>query len=275
MSKLKVRVISGVVGAAIVLAMIFSTPAVFHLLIAAACFVMMHELRTTYQQEKKWQLVVLNSLFATVILVSPVLPMTWQLFLLSFLLVAYLMLLLMCAVIWHETISFADVISSFFILIYAVLLPMHVSYIRMMNLGRELVILALLGAWMPDTFAYFIGCAFGRHKLIPGVSPNKTVEGSCGAVLGAVVTFLAYGLIMDFGLGYQVSYVALLVLAVLCGIVAQFGDLAASVIKRSYGVKDFGNLIPGHGGVVDRVDSLLFVAPLVYYFLLVFEVVCK
>ena len=275
MSKLKIRVISAAVGIVIVLAMIFSTSAIFHLMMAAACFIMLHELRTTFGQGQKWQLITLSTIAAAALLVKPVLPENWQGGWMPLVLVLYLLLLLGCSVFWNDTIKFKDVCHSLFMVVYAVILPMFLSYIRMMDAGIELVLMTFLGAWMPDTFAYFVGCNLGKHKLIPKVSPNKTVEGSIGAVLGGVITFGIYGLVLDFGFGYTVSYPAILGLGLMCGIVAQIGDLSASVIKREYGIKDFGNLMPGHGGLVDRLDSILFIAPLTYYFLQIFEVISK
>ena len=135
-----------------------------------------------------------------------------------------------------------------------------------MDNGIALLFMALIGAYVTDTGAYFTGMAIGRHKLIPAVSPNKTVEGAVGGIVACVAGFLIYGAVMS-AVGFVVNYLWVVVLAVICGVVAQFGDLAASVMKRSFAVKDFGNLIPGHGGMVDRVDSLMFVAPVVYYFI--------
>ncbi|MBE7048100.1 MAG: phosphatidate cytidylyltransferase [Ruminococcaceae bacterium] len=274
-SKLKIRLISALIGAIFVLGMIFSKPTVFHIGVAVACFIVLHELQATFKQGKKWQLVVLQYAFAVALLLVPFIHSGIRQELTVFLLTAYLMLLLICSVIWHESVKFADALVSFFAVIYGVIFPLYLTYIRSMEWGVALVFLPFLGAWMPDTFAYFIGCRFGKHKLIPGVSPNKTIEGAAGAVFGSIVTFTLYGFILTYGFHLQVCYPALIGLSLLCSIVAQFGDLTASVIKREYNMKDFGNLIPGHGGILDRVDSLLFIAPVVYYFLMIFEVVCK
>ncbi len=275
MSKFQMRLISGIVGGALVLLLIFTPYYVFHIAVAAAGLVALYELYRTFEQAKKWQLMVLGYVFSLFFLIIPVLPYNIPTELMLFLLVVYLMLLSICSVIFHETIKFSDVSRAFFSLVYGVLFIMHLSYIRMMDHGKALVIFAFLGAWMPDTFAFFAGRFFGKHKLIPQVSPKKTIEGSVGAVLGAVITFMAYGLILQFGLGYTVNYLWLALLSLACGVVSQFGDLAASVIKRECGKKDFGNLIPGHGGMLDRIDSLVFIAPLIYYFLLMFEVISK
>lgn len=275
MSKLKTRLISALVGAIFVLGVIFSTPIIFHVAVVATCFLVLYELHVTFKQETKWQLIVLDYVFAFVMLLSPLFKQDIQRETLMAFMALYVMLLLSLSVVWHESVKFTDVTRSFFMLTYAVLLPMHLTFIRAMDMGVVLIFLPFLGAWMPDTFAYFAGSLFGKHKLIPSISPNKTVEGSIGAIVGALLMFAVYGLVVSGCFGYRVNYPLLMLLAFLCGIIAQFGDLAASVIKRECNTKDFGNIIPGHGGILDRVDSLLFVAPVVYYFLLMFEVVYK
>lgn len=122
---------------------------------------------------------------------------------------------------------------------------------------------------MGDTLAYFIGTFFGRHKLCPDISPKKTVEGSVasflGSILGGALVYLAQGL-----WGTQVPLAALLLLGAACGILGQVGDLFASTIKRWANIKDFGSIFPGHGGILDRIDSVLLCAPAVYlcFFLL-------
>ncbi|MBE7022550.1 MAG: phosphatidate cytidylyltransferase [Ruminococcaceae bacterium] len=278
-SKMKIRVISALIGVVFVLGIIFSVPIVFQIAIGAVCLFTLYELHVTFKQEKKWQLVLLSYLFALAVLALPMLVIfirqSLLVNLLIFLLIAYLMLLFLCSVFWNQSIKFSNVAITFFMLIYGVLFPMYLTYIRAMEHGVALIFLPLLGAWMPDTFAYFAGTLFGRHKLIPSISPNKTVEGAVGAVVGGVLMFFVYGLVVSHLFGYGVHYLPLLVLGLLCSVAAQFGDLSASVIKRECQTKDFGNLIPGHGGLLDRIDSLLFVAPLVYYFLQVFEVIYK
>ncbi len=275
MSKLKVRVLSGVIGAACVLGLICSPSAVFHAAVVVACLIALYELHRTFELDKKWQLVVSDYAFALGFLSLPFFSSIVSGELLVFLLVAFLMLILVLTVLFNQTIQFIDAARSVFALVYGVLLPMHISYVRMADHGLFLVILIFLGAWMPDTFAFFSGKFFGKRKLIPSVSPNKTIAGAIGAVVGAVVSFLIYALILMYGFGFSVDLLPLVILSLVCGVMAQFGDLSASVIKRACGKKDFGNLIPGHGGILDRIDSLVFIAPIVYYFLRIFEVIYK
>ena len=131
-----------------------------------------------------------------------------------------------------------------------------------MDIGRYVILIPFIVAFMNDAGAYFAGLRFGKHKLAPVVSPNKTLEGVGGGLLCAMVGMVIYGLIMQLALGYRVNYG----LAILYGLAGSgagvFGDLCFSIIKRQTGIKDYGNLIPGHGGVLDRFDSMMMVAPL-------------
>ncbi len=139
------------------------------------------------------------------------------------------------------------------------------SLLRIASLGihRAYLLLPFILSFACDTFAFFAGLSFGRHKLAPKVSPKKTVEGSVGGLLGNVVCGLAFAFVMDRFFGAGIGYGAMAVLALACGVVAQLGDLSFSLIKREFGVKDYGKLFLEHGGVLDRFDSVLFVAPVV------------
>lgn len=129
--------------------------------------------------------------------------------------------------------------------------------------GPEWLFLALALAFSSDTVAYFAGRAFGKHKLYEAVSPKKTVEGAVGGLFGGVAAMVGMG---HFWLTPEIPIVHGIVLGVLGSVLGQVGDLTASMLKRTYGIKDSGNILPGHGGMLDRVDGLLFVAPLVYYY---------
>jgi phosphatidate cytidylyltransferase len=126
--------------------------------------------------------------------------------------------------------------------------------------GCALIWIMFIGTWASDTFAYFTGSAIGRHKLCPSISPNKTIEGFLGSLAGTTAAVAGLGIF--FGLPVQ----EMAILGLLIAVLATLGDLVESVAKRYAGIKDSGNLIPGHGGIWDRFDSVLFTAPLVYYF---------
>lgn len=137
--------------------------------------------------------------------------------------------------------------------------------------GIFYLIIILGGGWLTDTGAYFVGKKFGKRKMSPYISPKKTVEGAVGGVITCIVCYVLIGWIAIwvcslFGLTAQVHFVALLILAPFASVAGILGDLAASIIKRQSGIKDFGNIMPGHGGVLDRFDSVYFVAPFVFVF---------
>ena len=131
------------------------------------------------------------------------------------------------------------------------------------TLGKYYILIAFIIAFSADSGAYFVGRALGKHKLAPVISPNKTVEGALGGVASAVVLMLLYGLILDKSFGFDVIYWYGIIYGVLGALISMLGDLSFSVIKRQVNIKDYGNLIPGHGGVLDRFDSMMLVAPLV------------
>lgn len=132
--------------------------------------------------------------------------------------------------------------------------------------GKFLIVFVLIGAWITDTCAYFTGVFFGKHKLIPEISPKKTVEGSIGGIIGCTVAFVLYGIIYSSVLktGVKTNYLSLIVSGILASLIAQAGDLFMSAIKRNRGIKDYGKIFPGHGGILDRFDSVISVSLMVF-----------
>lgn len=162
-----------------------------------------------------------------------------------------------------------------FCLAAGLLIPyMLTSFVRIhiMISGRHLILIPFLLAMVSDSAAYFVGRAFGCHKLAPVISPNKTVEGAVGGIVGAIVGMILYCVLLKFGFKFDVNFGYGILYGVLGSIAGVFGDLSFSVIKRQTGIKDYGNLIPGHGGILDRFDSMIFVGPLVEALLLMLPV---
>ena len=129
--------------------------------------------------------------------------------------------------------------------------------------GAYLYLTVFIGAWITDIFAYFCGMLFGKggkHKLIPDVSPKKTVEGSIGGIAFCVLSMVIFGIVLEACTKYEANLLVFALAGVAVSIVAQIGDLSMSVIKRTYGIKDYGKLFPGHGGILDRFDSILAVS---------------
>lgn len=164
-------------------------------------------------------------------------------------------------------------------LVAGLLLPyLLTSLVRIhgMILGRHLILVPFVLAFLSDTGAYFAGRAFGQHKLAPVISPNKTIEGVVGGVLGATVGMVIYALVLDFAFAdLKINYIYAIIYGILGSLGAVFGDLCFSVIKRQTGIKDYGNLIPGHGGMLDRFDSMMIVGPLAEALILLIPVAVK
>lgn len=176
-----------------------------------------------------------------------------------------LLYLLAAAVFSHGKADIQNVSTAFMLWLYTLLgffgLIMVHDHIRG---GEYLYLLAFLGAWVTDIFAYFTGMLLGRHKLIPDVSPKKTVEGAIGGVVFCTLSFVGFGLIYNhFWVAdgeKTIPLAAMAIVGFLVSIVSQVGDLSLSLLKRKYGIKDFGKIFPGHGGVLDRFDSVLAVS---------------
>ncbi len=176
------------------------------------------------------------------------------------------------AVFSKGKISIESLAVFYMMTIYIVVAFTCLILLRNCAYGTYLYLLPFVGAWISDTFAYFTGRFFGRHKLIPEVSPKKTIEGSIGGIVFTAISLVVYGWILKkFFNAVDPDYIVLAVMGAVVSVISQVGDLIASVIKRHYGIKDYGHLFPGHGGVMDRFDSVLATAPVVYILSLVFS----
>ena len=154
-----------------------------------------------------------------------------------------------------------DAMATITGIFYVVFFSFHVTLVDRTDYSL-MVWLIVITAFGTDIMAYFSGYLLGKHKLCPKISPKKTIEGSIGGILGSVILSGLFGWFF-----MPDVLVHCLVIGVLGGIVSQFGDLTASIFKRKMGIKDYGNLIPGHGGILDRFDSVLFTGPMVYYYI--------
>ena len=141
--------------------------------------------------------------------------------------------------------------------LFSALIRIHIT-----EYGRHMILIPFMLAFLPDSGAYFAGYFFGEHKLAPVISPKKTVEGAIGGVLTALLGMAIYGAVMAIGFAFRVNFIFALIYGVVVSLGDIFGDLMFSVIKRQTGIKDYGNLFPGHGGILDRFDSMIIVAPL-------------
>lgn len=168
----------------------------------------------------------------------------------------------------HAKRSFSEITATVFAGLVLPLLLSALVRIRCMEHGAALIFLPLVLAFTSDSGAYFAGRAFGKHKLAPVISPKKTVEGAIGGVLSTVLFVLLYGLVLQHAFGFQVNYLLSIVYGIAGACCGMVGDLTFSVVKRQVGIKDYGNVLPGHGGVLDRFDSMVAVAPVAELLLL-------
>ena len=179
----------------------------------------------------------------------------------------YLFYLYATAILRRGTMSFADVATRFVGVAYIVGSLTAFPLLRDFTPhGVYLYLLVFLGSWITDTFAYFSGRLFGRHPLAPEISPKKTVEGSIGGMLFCMIAFAVFGIVMQFAFHMKVHYIMLVITGLVCSVVSQMGDLITSLIKREHDCKDFGKIFPGHGGVLDRFDSVIAVTPVLLVF---------
>jgi len=177
------------------------------------------------------------------------------------LIITLIILTLLIIIVIHKGYSLKDISLTLFGIIYIPFLLFHIGYLG----NSKYLYLVFIIAFGTDTFAYIAGNLFGKNKLCPTISPNKTVEGFIGGIIGSVVLVILYSLYLNIR-----PLWSMVILSILTSIISQLGDLAASKIKRITKIKDFGNIMPGHGGVLDRFDSIIFAAPVIYYYTKIF-----
>lgn len=205
---------------------------------------------------------------------------TYDVELLLLTIMATFIALMFCYVVTYPKYDSKKVISSIFAFMYGGVMLSFMLLVRMYsneldtenyNIGFFFVWFIIISAWFSDTFAYFVGVLIGKHKIFPKLSPKKTFEGCFGGVCGSTLGFVIYGLILrHFNIIESDILILFVVLGILGSVISQIGDLAASAIKRNNNIKDYGHLIPGHGGIMDRFDSIIFVSPLIYIMISLF-----
>ena len=178
----------------------------------------------------------------------------------------FLIILMFVYVLSYPKYDAKQLMAAFFGMFYVGVMLSYVYQIRTLNNGLYLAFLVFLCSWGCDTCAYCVGVLIGKHKMAPKLSPKKSIEGAVGGVLGSALLTALYCFIfrgkMNIG-GEEIIILA--IIAAVAGLISMIGDLCASAIKRNYDIKDYGHLIPGHGGILDRFDSMIIIAPIIYY----------
>lgn len=182
------------------------------------------------------------------------------------LVIAFLIVLMVIYVFTYPKYRVEHVMLAFFGLFYVAFMLSYVYQIRMLEQGAFIVWLVFICSWGCDTCAYCVGMLLGKHKMAPKLSPKKSIEGAIGGVAGAALLGVLYAAVVNhFAPETNASLLGYALICAVGGAISQVGDLAASAIKRNHDIKDYGKLIPGHGGILDRFDSVIFTAPIIYY----------
>lgn len=179
---------------------------------------------------------------------------------------AFIILLMFVYVFAYPKYHSRQVMAVFFGLFYVAVMLSYVYRIRELSRGLYLAFLVFLCSWGCDTCAYCVGILIGRHKMSPKLSPKKSVEGAVGGVVGAALLTALYSFAFRAQMEIDAAEIGILaVIAAVAALISMVGDLTASAIKRNYDIKDYGHLIPGHGGILDRFDSVIITAPIIFY----------
>ena len=258
---MKQRLITAGIGLCIVIPFfIFSYTYAWEVFIALISVLGVFELLRAVKLVTRWELSVCSLLYAlSVPLFSGSTPKT------AFdLTVLYLCVMLFLGVVVNRKFPPEKVCYGATFTVYVVITFSSLLFLRRMESGVLLFMLVFVGAWMTDSFAYFVGRFIGRHRMCPELSPKKTWEGAVGGWIGCIACFLLYGFIIEAVSQKTVSYFGLILTGAVAGIVSQLGDLLMSALKRRVNLKDFSNILPGHGGILDRFDSVMTVSAFLY-----------
>ncbi|MBR1802409.1 MAG: phosphatidate cytidylyltransferase [Clostridia bacterium] len=208
-------------------------------------------------------------IIATVAIVPMhMIPSQWILKVIGAIIPISILILFATVIFTNLKTNIKDIAITILGICYIVLFMMFLPIIREnLTNGKILIWFVFFAAWGTDVFAFWIGRKFGKHKFTQ-ISPNKTIEGCIGGTIGAIAVVVIYAIICNQVWNLQFNYFYITMMGLVLSILSQFGDLAASAIKRYTGIKDFSELIPGHGGMLDRIDSILFIAPFAYFLLM-------
>lgn len=261
--KLK-RILSGVIGLPIVaLILIFGNIYVIDVVFSIVAAIAIHEYFNSFKEEckpVKW----LGYLSCILIAFIHVIPSEYLLTILALSVAVMIATLFIQIVVTNMKTTIKDIMVTFFGICYITFFLIFIPLLHGMENGKYLIWFILIAAWGTDTCAYFVGSKFGKHKFSK-ISPKKSIEGCIGGTIGSVIIALIYTFAINKLAGLDISYIYIALIGALLSILSQIGDLSASSIKRTVGIKDFGNLIPGHGGMLDRIDSIIFIAPFAYF----------
>lgn len=267
---MKTRILTAIVALAVFVGVLLAPPIVFTIALAAVTVIMLFECYRATGADLAMKVVgFVSAVILGAALMLTIIHKGWGTLIAAMILI--ILVNMAFVVVVHGKKNYKDVLSNAFLTMYIVFSVFCILMLKEYG-GTSIMLLIFVTAWSCDTCAYFSGRLFGKHKLIPHVSPNKTVEGAIGGIVGAIIICFIYMCIKNVTDGATVkSTIEWLPIMLMWGaifggigaICSQVGDLAASAIKRDTGIKDFGWIFPGHGGFMDRFDSVLFIAPII------------
>lgn len=255
------RLISGIILVIIALVTIILGKDVLLVTVVAISVIGFYELAKVYGLQ--WKLPGICGYIATIGYYA-LIRMDYKEYIIVFF-IAYLIVLMGTYVFTFPKFKAEDVMVCFFGMFYVVLMLSYIYQVRMMQDGAYIVWLIFLCSWGCDTCAYLVGVMFGKHKIAPVLSPKKSIEGGIGGVAGAALLGFIYATIFKDKITIDNANIIFPIVCAAGGIISQIGDLTASGIKRNHDIKDYSRLIPGHGGILDRFDSVIITAPIIYY----------
>ena len=255
------RLISGIILVIIALVTIILGKDVLLVTVVAISVIGFYELAKVYGLQ--WKLPGICGYIATIGYYA-LIRMDYKEYIIVFF-IAYLIVLMGTYVFTFPKFKADDVMVCFFGMFYVILMLSYIYQVRMMQDGAYIVWLIFLCSWGCDTCAYLVGVMFGKHKMAPVLSPKKSIEGGIGGVAGAALLGFIYATIFKDKITIDNANIIFPIVCAVGGIISQIGDLTASGIKRNHDIKDYSRLIPGHGGILDRFDSVIITAPIIYY----------
>ena len=271
---MKTRILVALIGLPLLLAVVLALPsAATAILVAAMCILAVYELMIGTGLVKHPRIFAYSCLMALMTSLWSWLGLPRALGMLCVL--GFLSALFGEMLAAHAKLRFQTVCVAIFAGVVIPYLLSALIRLRIMDNGKFYILTAFLLTMVPDSGAYFAGKFLGKHKLCPVISPNKTVEGAVGGVVATVIFMVIYALVLQFAFHFTVNYFYTILYAILGAGGSILGDLTFSVIKRQVNIKDYGNLLPGHGGILDRFDSTMIVGPLVEVLLLIIPFAVK
>lgn len=249
----------------VVIILVFGNKYIVDIAFAVVAALSLHEYFNAFKEKAK-PVIWMGYLASALIAFIHIFPLKYAITIVSVLIPTSIAVLFLHVILTNMKTNVKDIAITFFGICYIPLFLMFLPLVHGFENGKLLIWYILTCAWGTDIFAYIFGKRIGKHKFSE-ISPNKSIEGCIGGIIGAICLSLIATFIFNNCFGASFSYINTIIISIFLSIIGQIGDFAASSIKRYVGIKDFSNLIPGHGGMLDRIDSVIFIAPFAYMLL--------